>query len=81
MKFFVIIIDSLLSPDCGMSGAFNRRQPRNLSSLEQGRIINGRESPRGAWPWQVSILVQICYSYLTECMNTSSSSAAAKLPF
>ncbi|PNF33665.1 hypothetical protein B7P43_G12330 [Cryptotermes secundus] len=44
-----------LSADCGVSGAFNRRQPRNSSSLEQGRIINGRESPRGAWPWQVSL--------------------------
>lgn len=53
-----------------MSGAFNRRQPRNSSLLEQGRIINGRESPRGAWPWQVSILVQFFYSFLTECMST-----------
>lgn len=38
-----------------MSGAFNHRQPRNLSSLEHGRIINGKESPKGAWPWQVSL--------------------------
>ncbi|KAJ4450266.1 hypothetical protein ANN_01686 [Periplaneta americana] len=45
----------LLFAECGVSGALNRRQPRNVSSLEQGRIINGKESPKGAWPWQVSL--------------------------
>jgi hypothetical protein len=51
-------------PECGVSGAFNRRQPRNLSSLEHGRIINGKESPKGAWPWQVSMLLQFCVLFL-----------------
>lgn len=65
-------------PECGVSGAFNRRQPRNLSSLEHGRIINGKESPKGAWPWQVSMLLQFCFGlphvqfvcyFLTDSMN------------
>jgi hypothetical protein len=62
MKYFkwCVIITQFNFPGCGVSGAFNRRQPRNLSSLEHGRIINGKESPKGAWPWQVSVLVQFC---------------------
>lgn len=55
-----ICVTNFHFPECGVSGAFNRRQPRNLSSLEHGRIINGKESPKGAWPWQVSTLLQFC---------------------
>ncbi|RZF47679.1 hypothetical protein LSTR_LSTR006315 [Laodelphax striatellus] len=44
--------------DCGIGGAINYRQPRNYSgSSSQGRIVNGKESQKGAWPWQVSLQV------------------------
>ncbi|XP_068082918.1 chymotrypsin-like elastase family member 2A [Anabrus simplex] len=42
--------------DCGVSNVVNHRQPRNVSSSPvKGRIINGKQSRKGAWPWQVSL--------------------------
>ncbi|KAL0268605.1 UNVERIFIED_CONTAM: hypothetical protein PYX00_010473 [Menopon gallinae] len=40
--------------DCGRS-SIGYRQPRNWSEPYEGRIINGKQSLRGAWPWQVSL--------------------------
>ncbi|GJQ73915.1 hypothetical protein Trydic_g18849 [Trypoxylus dichotomus] len=40
--------------ECG-SSVRRSRQPRTSSSASVGRIINGKQSPRGAWPWQVSL--------------------------
>ncbi|XP_049946146.1 serine protease 33-like [Schistocerca serialis cubense] len=52
-------------PGCGVAGAEGRRrQPRDSevslaegrgSDTGSGRIINGRESAKGAWPWQASL--------------------------
>ena len=38
--------------DCGRSFV-GHRQPRNWTELYEGRIINGKKSLKGAWPWQV----------------------------
>ncbi|XP_037867750.1 plasma kallikrein [Bombyx mori] len=40
--------------DCGVPIRRHTRQPRERSA-GQLRIIKGRESKRGAWPWQVSL--------------------------
>ncbi|GBP51637.1 Plasma kallikrein [Eumeta japonica] len=40
--------------DCGVPLRRHTRQPRTRSAA-QLRIIRGRESKRGAWPWQVSL--------------------------
>ncbi|XP_063226626.1 tryptase beta-2-like isoform X2 [Bacillus rossius redtenbacheri] len=40
--------------ECGISKSASRRQPRNVITWT-GRIISGQESPKGAWPWQVSL--------------------------
>ncbi|PSN37422.1 hypothetical protein C0J52_21081 [Blattella germanica] len=57
LLLLVVVSLPLGSPEdkreCGVSGAYIRRQPRNLSFPAQGRIINGKESPKGAWPWQL----------------------------
>ncbi|CAB3235165.1 unnamed protein product [Arctia plantaginis] len=45
---------SLISPDCGVPLRRHTRQPRERTP-GQLRIIKGRESKRGAWPWQVSL--------------------------
>jgi secreted trypsin-like serine protease len=39
---------------CGMSGPISFRQPR-ANKTAQGRIINGKKSEKGAWPWQVGL--------------------------
>ncbi|XP_018911793.2 chymotrypsin-like elastase family member 2A [Bemisia tabaci] len=46
----------LSTVDCGLSISKNHRQPRaNYTSFSEGRLINGKESLQGAWPWQVSL--------------------------
>ncbi|VVD05272.1 unnamed protein product [Leptidea sinapis] len=40
--------------ECGVPLRRHNRQPRERSA-SQLRIIKGRESKRGAWPWQVSL--------------------------
>ncbi|GLG97646.1 Phenoloxidase-activating factor 1 [Gryllus bimaculatus] len=52
-SLFLIIPGKPLE-DCGVSSIINHRQPRNASS-PAGRIINGKQSRKGAWPWQVSL--------------------------
>ncbi|KAE8739428.1 hypothetical protein FOCC_FOCC015069 [Frankliniella occidentalis] len=47
--------------ECGLS-LLSRRRPRSLWtpsswSQSQGRIVNGKESRQGAWPWQASLQV------------------------
>ncbi|XP_034248393.1 transmembrane protease serine 12-like [Thrips palmi] len=50
--------------ECGLS-LLSRRRPRSLwppsawtqSQGSQGRIVNGKESRQGAWPWQASLQV------------------------
>ncbi|XP_019871030.1 trypsin-1 isoform X2 [Aethina tumida] len=48
---FFLIFSISLTQDCGRS-VRRSRQPR-YGSL--GRIIHGKQSVRGAWPWQVSL--------------------------
>ncbi|XP_041989187.1 transmembrane protease serine 3 [Aricia agestis] len=53
---FVVTLDinAYGSRDCGVPLRRHTRQPRERSA-GQLRIIKGRESKRGAWPWQVSL--------------------------
>nr|CAD7200909.1 unnamed protein product [Timema douglasi] len=56
----IMLVLSLASftEECGVSGNLNRRQPRSVVAIPTpwtGRIISGKESPKGAWPWQVSL--------------------------
>lgn len=42
--------------ECGRSTSVSHRQPRSWASgggVLHGRIVNGRETQKGAWPWQV----------------------------
>ncbi|XP_073983729.1 chymotrypsin-like elastase family member 3B isoform X2 [Rhodnius prolixus] len=41
--------------ECGISNSVNYRQPRR--NFTQPRIVNGKSSIKGAWPWQVSLQV------------------------
>ncbi|KAK6631149.1 hypothetical protein RUM43_014245 [Polyplax serrata] len=45
---------SAFMKDCGRSFV-GHRQPRNTTYVSEGRIINGKKSAQGAWPWQVSL--------------------------
>lgn len=51
--FIIIIIKTKQNKNCADCGTSVRRsrQPRADDAL--GRIIHGRQSVRGAWPWQV----------------------------
>ncbi|CAK1578964.1 unnamed protein product [Parnassius mnemosyne] len=51
---FSDISDAYSQRECGVSLRRHTRQPRERSA-SQLRIIRGRESKRGAWPWQVSL--------------------------
>ncbi|XP_014369314.2 transmembrane protease serine 12 [Papilio machaon] len=51
---FFVISDAYSQRECGVSLRRHTRQPRDRSA-GQLRIIRGRESKRGAWPWQVSL--------------------------
>lgn len=53
ISLFILIRGKSIE-DCGVSSVINHRQPRNTSSAA-GRIINGKQSRKGAWPWQVSL--------------------------
>ncbi|CAH2040127.1 unnamed protein product, partial [Iphiclides podalirius] len=48
------VSDAYSQRECGISLRRHTRQPRERSA-GQLRIIRGRESKRGAWPWQVSL--------------------------
>ncbi|KAI4459909.1 transmembrane protease serine [Holotrichia oblita] len=41
--------------ECGRSVRRSRQPRTSTGSASTGRIINGRRSPRGAWPWQLFI--------------------------
>lgn len=49
VRFTYVVLFEILYAECG-SSVRRSRQPR---ASAMGRIINGRQSPRGAWPWQV----------------------------
>ncbi|KAJ0177572.1 hypothetical protein K1T71_006445 [Dendrolimus kikuchii] len=51
---FFLAIDGYNSRECGVPLQRHTRQPRDRTA-GQLRIIRGRESKRGAWPWQVSL--------------------------
>ncbi|XP_063827718.1 uncharacterized protein LOC135077051 [Ostrinia nubilalis] len=50
----VLLAEGYSPRECGVSLRRHTRQPRERSA-GQLRIIRGRESKRGAWPWQVSL--------------------------
>lgn len=54
---------NLLFQECGLNnGAMSYRQPRTVSvgggpgggGGFKSRLVNGKETQKGAWPWQVS---------------------------
>jgi len=49
-----------LFEECGLNnGAINYRQPRSVNvGGSKSRLVNGKETQKGAWPWQVSIKIQ-----------------------
>ncbi|XP_046967640.1 transmembrane protease serine 13-like [Vanessa cardui] len=51
---FLVISHAYSPRECGVPLRRHTRQPRERSA-GQLRIIKGRESKRGAWPWQVSL--------------------------
>lgn len=52
--YFFIVVSAYSPRECGVPLRRHTRQPRERSP-GQLRIIRGRESKRGAWPWQVSL--------------------------
>jgi len=49
-----------LFEECGLNnGAISYRQPRSVNvGGSKSRLVNGKETQKGAWPWQVSIKIQ-----------------------
>ncbi|XP_052739737.1 transmembrane protease serine 12 [Bicyclus anynana] len=54
LALYAAICEAYSPRECGVPLRRHTRQPRERS-VGQLRIIKGRESKRGAWPWQVSL--------------------------
>jgi hypothetical protein len=63
-KIFFLYVN-LLFQECGLNnGAMSYRQPRTVNGGGasvggfKSRLVNGKETQKGAWPWQVSTPVE-----------------------